>query len=446
MMQLTQNRVAGSRIVALGMLVAALMAASLLLAAGQARAVTTFYVNSTADHSDANLALGSCDTGGTVPGAGGEPENECTLRAAMEQANYTTGADIINFAIPGSDVKTIVPNTGLPTITGPLTINGYSQPGASPNTKAVGSDAVLKIELSGANVSDGDGLQIGASNSTVKGLVINRFGYDGIYLADSTAVGTKIEGNFIGTDPSGTQDLGNDGLGVSIPFSGSNTVGGTSLAARNLISGNADGGVLVFSDNNQVRGNLIGTQRDGTGPLGNEEDGVTIYGSSSIVSGNTIAFNGIDGVAVYGDVRGNRVLSNSIYNNVEEGIDLRLSFTDSGPTANDPGDGDDGPNGLQNKPVITSAKTGDRTTTINARLNSTPNKTFAIQFFSNPSGTNEGRVFVGQRSVTTHASGDVTFAFTPKDKVGLGRTITATAISPGGNTSEFSAARTVVAR
>ena len=176
-MQLTQNRVASSRILMLGVLLVALLAASLLLAAKPSHASTTFIVNSTDDHSDALLTGDRCDTGYTVPGTGGEPENECTLRAAIEQANYTPGADTINFAIPGTGVKTISPASQLPTITGPVTINGYSQPGAQPNQKAVGTDAVLKIELSGAEEQfNVDGLVVDAANSTVKGLVINDFG------------------------------------------------------------------------------------------------------------------------------------------------------------------------------------------------------------------------------------------------------------------------------
>ena len=213
--------------------------------------------------------------------------------------------------------------------------------------------------------------------------------------------------------------------GVGIGFSGSNTVGGASPAARNLISGNTDHGVNIGSGN-QVRGNLIGTQRDGTTALGNGE-GVAIFGSSSIVTGNTVAFNEKDGVAVYLDAKGNSVISNSIYDNAEEGIDLRLNTTDdNGPTANDPGDTDSGPNGLQNKPVVRSAKT------------------VKVQFFSNPSGTNEGRKLIGQKSVTTDGSGNATFSLAPAQRVGVGRTVTATATNPGGSTSEFSAPRTVV--
>src|SRR5215210_352697 len=146
MMQLTRNRIAWSRILALGVLLAALVAAW-LPAARPAHASTTFTVTNTDDS-----------------GAG-------SLRQAILDANATTGADVIDFDIPGTGVHTIAPNTELPSITEQVTIDGYSQPGAQPNTKAVGTDADLKIELSGANAASGAGLYISlTNNSTVKGL------------------------------------------------------------------------------------------------------------------------------------------------------------------------------------------------------------------------------------------------------------------------------------
>jgi titin len=98
---------------------------------------------------------------------------------------------------------------------------------------------------------------------------------------------------------------------------------------------------------------------------------------------------------------------------------------------------------LQDKPVLSSAKTSATSTTVRGKLNSTPNKTFKIQFFSNPSGTEEGKKFLGQKSVSTDASGNATFSFSPAQKVGVQRTVTATTTNPAGSTSEFSAPRTV---
>jgi len=171
--------VAGSRkILTLGVLLA-LMAASLMMAAEPAHAETTFTVKNTND-----IGAGS-------------------LRQAILNANATSGADTIEFDIPGSGVQTIAPAAALPRITEAVTINGYSQPGAQPNTKAVGSDAVLKIMLTGDKVVGANGLEIGASGSTVKGLVINWWRSDGITILGSGATGNRIAGNFIGTDAQG---------------------------------------------------------------------------------------------------------------------------------------------------------------------------------------------------------------------------------------------------
>src|SRR5215203_498113 len=225
MMHFTRNKMAANRLLALGVLLAALMAA-LMIAAQPSYASTTFTVKNTND-----TGVGS-------------------LRQAMFDANVTPGADVINFDIPGTGVKTIAPASPLPTITGPVTINGYSQTGAHPNTRAVGSDAVLKIELNGAGVPDGDGLVIKASNSTVKGLIVNRSSNSGIVISGSGATGNRVVGNYIGTDASGTQKLGNSLCGVCI-YGANNTVGGATAAERNVISGNTLDGVRIASPDAQ---------------------------------------------------------------------------------------------------------------------------------------------------------------------------------------------------
>jgi hypothetical protein len=125
-------------------------------------------------------------------------------------------------------------------------------------------------------------------------------------------------------------------------------------------------------------------------------------------------------------------------------VGLGIDLNNDGATANDSQDLDTGPNNLQNKPVISSAKTTGGTTTIKGKLNSTPGTTFKVQFFSNPSGTDEGKEFLGAKNVTTGADGKANFTKTVQ-KVSTGRAITATATDPGSNTSEFSAPKAVVA-
>ncbi len=437
-----------AKALAAGLLVAGMIAAG-MMAGIPAHAATTFVVDSTSDESDASATDGLCKTAGGA----------CTLRAAIQQANATLGADVINFDIPGMGVKTITPSSALPTITERATINGYTQPGASPNTLAKGTNAKLRVELDGTKSFATSGLRISdSSNSVIKGLVINRFGLNGVGISGDSAntAGNRIEGNFIGTDPTGTIDEGNgfDGVfigGSSTPVTGT-VVGGNTPAKRNLISSNEGDGVEVsFGANSKILGNLIGTTASGSGALGNDLDGVELrdqgtsdneIGDGTAAGSNTIAFNGRAGVAMNFEVQaGNAISRNSIFSNAGLGIDLKQD----GPTPNDPDDADVGPNGLQNSPVLASAKTVSGKTTIKGTLSSVPStEAYTLQFFSNPSGTDEGKTFIGQKSVTTDASGNASFTFSPASKVATGKAITATATNASsGDTSEFSTPRKV---
>ncbi len=429
-----------------GTLVALVLAASLLLmvAAQPAQALTTFTVTTIGDEGDGNLGNGICDVELKA--------TQCTLRAAIQEANFEPGADVIEFNIAGSGVHTITPASDLPVITEQVTIDGYSQPGASPNTLAAGDDAAIKIELSGRDASS-DGLVIKASNVGVSGLAINRFAGSGVSIEGG--LGVQIEGNFIGTDPAGTQDLGNSSAGVDIDGSsgsGANTIGGGEPAERNLISGNDSEGIFIFNGSlgNAVTGNLIGTKRDGTTALGNSTHGVDVSsGTANTVGGstaaftNTIAFNGENGVQIgFGGRNGTTgsILRNSIFANGSQGIDLNSD----GPTSNDLGDPDAGPNNLQNRPSLASARNASGKTTVKGSLNSTRNQDYTVRFFSNPTG-NEGKRFIGQKIVTTDGSGNVPFGFVPNKAVAVGQTVTATATKNStGDTSEFSGGRRVV--
>jgi hypothetical protein len=338
----------------------------------------------------------------------------------MEQANATSGADTINFNLFGSGPFTITPTSQLPTIADQVTINGYTQPGASPNALAKGTNAVLKVELNGTDAGAASGLHIGASGSgsLIKGLVINRFSNQGIdvFSLSQALTNVRIEGNFVGTNPSGTEALPNSGDGIVLDASNS-VVGGSTVAKRNLISGNDVDGLSLSSANDvRIENNLVGTKADGVSALGN-------------------LFNGVD----LSDTTGVSILRNSIFSSGQLGIDLGVD----GRTLNDFADADSGANVLQNFPLLSSAKTEGTKTTIKGKLNSRPNSGYLIQFFSNPSGTDEGKKFIGEKSVTTDGSGNVTF--TPSSKVGVGQQITVTATkNTTANTSEFSDARKVV--
>lgn len=106
-----------------------------------------------------------------------------SLRQAILDANINCGRDTIAFDISGAGVHTIQPLSALPTITDPVVIDAYTQPGATPNSLAEGNDAVLRIELDGSLAGAGvNGLHVTAGANTVRGLVLNRFSGSGILL------------------------------------------------------------------------------------------------------------------------------------------------------------------------------------------------------------------------------------------------------------------------
>lgn len=445
MIQTSTHRATGStKALALGLLLAALLAMSLALAATKpAHANTTFTVTSFRDTGD-----GVCNSA-------------CTLREAITAANNTPGQDAINFRLTGitGAAYAIFPDSELPQITEAVTIDAYTQQDAFPNTQDEGTNAQLMVELHGSNAGPGaDGLDIRADNVVVRGLAISSFAGQGVRIDGN---GTKVEGNFIGTDASGIEeffDFGNSGSGVRIFGSENTSVGGASPSQRNLISDNGQAGVNLQSTGTgtEVQGNLIGTDRDGTSSLGNEQAGVavanaerTLIGGTRPGEANTIAFNGGDGVLVtQSGSTGNRISGNSIFSNGALGIDLvGGTENETGATKNDPGDTDSGANALQNKPKIKSATNSSGKTTITAKLDSTPRKAFVVEFFSNPSGTDEGKKFLGNKAVSTDSNGKATFIFTPSQAIPAGQTVTATATNVvEANTSEFSGPRVVVAQ
>ena len=207
-----------------------------------------------------------------------------SLRQAIIDTNnntFNSGVDSINFNIVGLDVQKIQPLSQLPIITHPVFIDGYSQPGSMPNDLAQGDDAILLIELDGSlagpyrTVSNSS-----AGNSTVRGLDINRFGSAGVFLDDGGSAFSTIQGDFIGTDPTGEQALGN-GYGVGFYNSnyglvGTDGDGVNDLAERNVISGNRGTGIGISASFCVVAGDYIGTDAKGTIALGNAGHGIDI--------------------------------------------------------------------------------------------------------------------------------------------------------------------------
>jgi len=272
---------------------------------------TVYTVNSTAITSD-----GACDA------------TNCTLREAITAANgHPNGAatDEIHFNITSgcsisTGVCTIAPETALPTITDPVLIDGYTQTGASPSTHPTTSNAVLRIELDGQYADEGtNGLTITASDSTVRGLVINGFTNHGVHITGSGANRNTVRGCYIGTNAAGTGARRNEQKGIVIDAAASNnTIGGAEASARNVISGNGAAGIYIegsTTTQNNVLGNLIGTNAGGTASLGNGRSGVALnsatwntIGGTTAQARNVISGNLEYGINIDGGISGNNTV------------------------------------------------------------------------------------------------------------------------------------------
>jgi parallel beta-helix repeat protein len=206
-----------------------------------------------------------------------------SLRQAILNANAHPGPDSIVFHLP-SGQNTINLQSALPAITGAVTIDGTTQPGYQ--GKPV-------VELNGSNAGAANGLNITASNVTVKGLLIDDFQGDGVFIK-GPSTGDRLQGD----------QIFNNGVdGVLIINSSGNVLGGTQAGEGNFIAGNGGDGVAISgrgATGNRLLGNWIGTLSDGS-MAGNFGNGVTIFGGASgnTLSNNTIVGNGSAGVWIH---------------------------------------------------------------------------------------------------------------------------------------------------
>jgi hypothetical protein len=311
------------------------------------------------------------------------------------------------------------------------------------------------------------GTRIGGTAAGAGNVVSGNTGH-GVFVGDSTTVGTVIQGNRIGTNAAGTAVVANGDNGVHVAQSAQNVlVGGGTSAGRNLISGNANNGVAVTGSatNIRVQGNYIGTNAAGSAVLGNAIHGVAVAGAAhdNLIGGtaagarNTIADNGGDGILIGSDATqaalglstdagaNNAAPGNRIFANGGLAIDLGPN---EGVTANDANDVDTGANGLQNFPVLDLVTSGG-STFVQGSLDSLSNRWYRLEFYADsvgdPSGHGEGRTFLGARSIFFPSGADtVEFEYVFPTAVGTGTLVSATAtpITPGtgafGGTSELS--------
>jgi hypothetical protein len=235
-----------------------------------------------------------------------------SLRQAILFANTNFGVDTVKFRLPGAGPYTISLASGLPPLTDAVVIDGTTQPGFA--GKPI-------VELNGAAAGPNSGLRLLAGNSAVLGLVINRFGGEGIRIE---GLGTNvILGNYIGCELAGTAARPNQGQGIYVLSSRGNLIGGSDSGERNVISGNSGAGIFVQSgSSNWIVGNLIGTTASGTAALGNgfggTNNGIVLYDSGANRVGgtnsgarNVISGNHGSGVYIYGA----RATGNSIQGN-----------------------------------------------------------------------------------------------------------------------------------
>ncbi len=412
-----------------------------LVAASQAHAGVSYVVNSAGDRSDLSPGSNGCDVSALAG-------SQCTLRAAIEDANVAPGSQDVDFALGSTGVATITVDSPLPTISDGVDINGYTEPGASPNTRPFGKplDTQIEIFINGSELNplEGPGLRFGSGSagSSVRGLAIGNFPLAGII----GEVPVFIGGNFLGTNAAGIQARPNtEGF---FGFGGNGTlIGGPDPPDANLISANAFGGVIT-NPGVRVEGNYIGTTRDGKAFLGNGHggDGAALQLASNTVSNtvtrNIIAHSDGAGIDLTNVGPGSLFSRNVIFGNRTIGIDLG----GDGTTPNDSGDADAGPNQLQNFPVLTSAKRRSGQTKIKGELDSTASEDFVIEFFEADGRKRQGKRFLNDVAVSTDSSGQASFRLTAnKPKEGKRVVATATRIGSGipGATSEFSKPRKV---
>ncbi len=265
-----------------------------------------------------------------------------SLRQAILDSTSSAGQDTIQFAIPGSGVHTISLLTPLPALTQPTTIDGYTQPGSSPNTLPFpqGLNTVLTIEINGQSLPvtlDAMGIRIESGGVVIRGLAINRCLVGGIRTPTGGAYdGIQIKGNFIGTRPDGLSvprgvGVARQNFGVFLQGGLGLQIGGSDPADRNLISGNnneeanAEGTGVVVGEtvgsipSAVILGNVIGTDKTVTVSLPNGSgiatqtgtEPIQIGGSGpgegNIVSGNANLGMGVQTRGALITIRGNIV-------------------------------------------------------------------------------------------------------------------------------------------
>ena len=309
-----------------------------------------------------------------------------------------------------------------------------------------GTDPTGRIRQSSNNgiMAAGTNVVIGGTQPADRNLISGAYrGVPGSVGLQVFASNSIIQGNLIGTDATGTNSIGNY---TGAHVAGDNlTFGGSTPGAGNVISGNLTAGLLVGGGTPVIQGNRIGIGAAANSPLSND-DGIIINGAVGATiggvgagEGNVIAYNRLAGIVVSGGgVVNNRIRGNSIHSNRGLGIHLRQFFPD--PTPNDPLDADNGGNGLQNFPILTSVTHGAGNTRIQGKFNSKPSTLYTIDFYANPPCSRfrredlQGETYIGTATVGTDAGGNATIDVTLPVVTPNGVRMSSTATDPSGST------------
>ncbi len=346
-----------------------------------------------------------------------------SLRAAIQEANARPGRDRIRFQLP-ADAGAIKLTNALPAIADAVLIDGWSQPGATRNTLAAGTDAVVKVAIDGSAVPPGaDGLVVRGLDSEVRGVAVygfraNAAGGGGAGLVVDAVYGVRVRGCRIGVRPDGRAAPNATGLWLRGGLR--HLVGGARPEDRNVIQANAGPGLRIEpveeggTARNEIRGNLIS---------GNAGPGILVSGSSeNTIAANAIQDNGGLGIELDGD-----------------------GFL--GPDPADMLDLDTGANAHQNFPILAAAVQEPGGLRVEGRLWSAPETRFTVELFASPepdpSGYGEGAQPLGTFELVTDANGEAHFTESVPAALADTDFVTATATDDLGNTSEFSAAQVV---
>ncbi len=278
--------------------------------------VSALVVNSTGDQEDATPGDGVCKIVGSSSCTLRAALQESNARPTY--SGYDTIVLPINFGISGSGVKTISPASYLTEIFYPVDINGYTQTGASANSNnfSQGLNTVITVLLNAGGTGGAPALQFHSARNKVRGLAIKDadifFTYQSGYSKGEGK--NSVEGCFVGIAPDGVTAYGAGG--ITIDHTGGITIGGTSNAARNLIVG---GVVMVKADSNTVIGNYIGTTKTGAAAGGGPAYGVDVQDSSvyNTIGGSSAAERNLisGGPSVGISIAGKRAHHNSVKGN-----------------------------------------------------------------------------------------------------------------------------------